>query len=136
MYLDDKRYAGPACHPPPAEVKGLPTQRELDAFPRMFTWGELKDIIRELHRPLEHGIAGARVLLWSQAIVLGGERGEMVPPGLARAAGAVRARRAGTWGSVWGRELGHEEGADELIRTMMQSVHATIEAWDFVDEDR
>ena len=47
VYLDDRRYPGPACHPPPGKVTGLPTQRELDAFPRMFTWGELKDIIRE-----------------------------------------------------------------------------------------
>jgi hypothetical protein len=34
-------------HPPPEDVKGLPTQAELDAQARMFTWGELKEIIRE-----------------------------------------------------------------------------------------
>lgn len=44
-YLNDHRYPGPATHPPPAQVHGLPTQAELDAYPRMFTWGELKEII-------------------------------------------------------------------------------------------
>lgn len=50
-----------------------------------------------------------------------------------RAAGSVRARRAGTWGCGWGREHGHEhvrrrEGADESVRTMLQGACRTIAA--------
>ncbi|WVQ77604.1 hypothetical protein IAR50_007292 [Cryptococcus sp. DSM 104548] len=46
IYNNDTRYPGPASHPAPPEVTGLPTQAELDAYPRLFTWGELKEIIR------------------------------------------------------------------------------------------
>jgi hypothetical protein len=45
-YLSDTRYPGPPSHPPPAFIEGIPTQADLDAYPRMFTWGELKEIIR------------------------------------------------------------------------------------------
>lgn len=44
-YLDDARYPGPATYPPPAQVRGLPTQAELEAYQRMFTWGDLKEIV-------------------------------------------------------------------------------------------
>lgn len=47
VYNGDTRYPGPKPHPPPAFIKGIPSQQELDAYPRMFTWGELKEIIRE-----------------------------------------------------------------------------------------
>ncbi|WVR04881.1 hypothetical protein IAU60_001893 [Kwoniella sp. DSM 27419] len=45
VYSDDTRYPGPPSHPPSASIQGLPTQAELDAYPRMFTWGDLKGII-------------------------------------------------------------------------------------------
>ncbi|WVW78067.1 hypothetical protein I302_100018 [Kwoniella bestiolae CBS 10118] len=45
FYLNDRRYPGPRAHDASAEITGLPTQEELDAYPKMFTWGELKDII-------------------------------------------------------------------------------------------
>ncbi|KAL7420630.1 hypothetical protein Q5752_004581 [Cryptotrichosporon argae] len=45
LYADDRRYPGPIAHPAPPTVTGLPTQAELDAHPRLFTWGELKGII-------------------------------------------------------------------------------------------
>ncbi|WVQ69614.1 uncharacterized protein L199_007834 [Kwoniella botswanensis] len=44
-YLDDTRYPGPKIHEASAEIAGLPTQDELDAYPRMYTWGELKEVI-------------------------------------------------------------------------------------------
>lgn len=47
IYDDDTRYPGPNVHPPPEYITGIPTQRELDAQARMFTWGELKGIVRE-----------------------------------------------------------------------------------------
>jgi hypothetical protein len=47
IYDDDTRYPGPKVHPPPEYITGIPTQRELDAQARMFTWGELKGIVRE-----------------------------------------------------------------------------------------
>ena len=47
VYNKDRRYPGPKAHPPPAHIKGIPTQDELDAFPRMFTWGELKAVVSE-----------------------------------------------------------------------------------------
>jgi len=47
IYDDDTRYPGPDVHPPPGYITGIPTQRELDAQARMFTWGELKGIVRE-----------------------------------------------------------------------------------------
>lgn len=45
VYADDTRYPPPAVHPPPDVIQGLPTQKELDSYPRLFSWGELKDII-------------------------------------------------------------------------------------------
>jgi len=48
VYNGDERYPGPTAHGPPAEIKGIPSQGEIDAFPRMFTWGELKEVVREL----------------------------------------------------------------------------------------
>lgn len=48
IYDADERYPGPSTYPPPEYVAGIPIQAELDAYPRMFTWGELKGIIREL----------------------------------------------------------------------------------------
>ena len=47
IYDDDTRYPGPDVHPPPGYITGIPTQRELDAQARMFTWGELKGIVGE-----------------------------------------------------------------------------------------
>ena len=47
VYDDDDRYPGPTIHPPPDHIQGIPTQAQLDAFPRMFTWGELKEIVCE-----------------------------------------------------------------------------------------
>ncbi|KAE8538175.1 hypothetical protein D1P53_005513 [Cryptococcus gattii VGV] len=45
IYNNDTRYPGPPIHPPPREITGLPTHEELDAYPRMFEWGELKEIV-------------------------------------------------------------------------------------------
>ncbi|WWC59817.1 uncharacterized protein I303_102379 [Kwoniella dejecticola CBS 10117] len=45
IYLNDRRYPGPNADEASKDIEGLPTQEELDAYPRMFTWGELKDII-------------------------------------------------------------------------------------------
>ncbi|WRT64469.1 uncharacterized protein IL334_001401 [Kwoniella shivajii] len=45
IYLSDRRYPGPDSHAASRDIQGLPTQAELDSYPRMFTWGELKDII-------------------------------------------------------------------------------------------
>jgi hypothetical protein len=50
VYDNDTRYPGPLVHPPPGYIKGIPTQAELDAQARMFTWGELKEIISMLTR--------------------------------------------------------------------------------------
>lgn len=47
IYDGDERYPGPIAHPPPAYITGIPNQAELDAQARMFTWGELKEIVRE-----------------------------------------------------------------------------------------
>jgi hypothetical protein len=47
VYCGDTRYPGPAYYPAPPEITGTPSQAELDAHPRLFTWGELKEIIRE-----------------------------------------------------------------------------------------
>lgn len=51
IYNNDERYPGPEAHPPPDYIKGIPTQAELDAYPRMFTWGELKGIVSECFLP-------------------------------------------------------------------------------------
>jgi hypothetical protein len=50
VYNGDERYPGPQAHLPPSDILGIPSQAELDAFPRMFTWGELKEIICECTR--------------------------------------------------------------------------------------
>ncbi|KAJ9121519.1 hypothetical protein QFC22_002137 [Naganishia vaughanmartiniae] len=36
---------GPTLFPPPPEITGIPTKAELDAYPRLNTWEQLKDII-------------------------------------------------------------------------------------------
>lgn len=46
-FKGDKRYPAPTVFPVPEIIKGIPTQEDLDAHPRLFTWGELKEIIRE-----------------------------------------------------------------------------------------
>ncbi|KAK4688936.1 hypothetical protein P7C73_g1149, partial [Tremellales sp. Uapishka_1] len=45
VYGDDRRYPGPVPHPAPVYIKGIPDQEELEAFPRMFTWGEFKEML-------------------------------------------------------------------------------------------
>jgi hypothetical protein len=50
IYNGDTRYPAPPAYAPPAGIGGIPTQAELDAFPKMFTWGELKEIVRESGR--------------------------------------------------------------------------------------
>jgi hypothetical protein len=47
VYQNDHRYPPPNIHQAPESIEGLPTVEELDAFPRMFTWGELKEIVSE-----------------------------------------------------------------------------------------
>lgn len=47
VWNNDCRYPGPKVHHLPGYVTGTPTDAELDAQPRLFTWGELKEIIRE-----------------------------------------------------------------------------------------
>lgn len=47
VYCNDNRYPGPEVHPIPDFIGGTPSQAELDAQPRLFTWGELKEIISE-----------------------------------------------------------------------------------------
>jgi hypothetical protein len=51
IYNNDTRYPGPKTYGAPSSISGLPTQEELDAFPRMFSWGELKAIVREWELP-------------------------------------------------------------------------------------
>lgn len=45
MYYDDYRYPGPSAHAAPTHIHGLPTDAELAVFPKLFTWGELKEIV-------------------------------------------------------------------------------------------
>jgi len=45
-FLNDRRYPAPKGFAAPSFIEGLPTQAELDACPRLFTWGEIKKIIR------------------------------------------------------------------------------------------
>ncbi|WVQ80947.1 hypothetical protein IAT38_003054 [Cryptococcus sp. DSM 104549] len=45
IYLNDHRYPGPAVYPPPPFITGIPTQEELDSYPKLFTWGEYKKMI-------------------------------------------------------------------------------------------
>lgn len=40
----------PARYPAPASIGGLPTQEELDALPRLFSWERLQEIIGENSR--------------------------------------------------------------------------------------
>ncbi|WVN87411.1 uncharacterized protein L203_102590 [Cryptococcus depauperatus CBS 7841] len=46
QYINDTRYPGPKVHPATDKV-GIPPLAELDAYPRLFTWGEIKDIIQK-----------------------------------------------------------------------------------------
>lgn len=81
IYLDDHRYPGPAAHPPPGFITGLPSQAELDAFPRMFTWGELKGIVRsnKLELLMRNRAMQARYDQWSSSMKLKyGSTGESV----------------------------------------------------------
>lgn len=50
VWNNDRRYPGPEVHPLPEYIKGVPTQPELDAMPRLFTWGELKEMICKCRR--------------------------------------------------------------------------------------
>ena len=70
IYLGDNRYPAPHVHPPPAQIKGIPTQAELDAFPRMFTWGELKEIVKsgDLERLGRNFALQRRYDVWTTAI--------------------------------------------------------------------
>lgn len=65
-YLNDGRYPGPSVHPLPANIEGTPTQVELDAYPRMFTWGELKETIRsgKLERLMRNKMMQERYDVW------------------------------------------------------------------------
>lgn len=47
IWGDDTRYPGPQAFELPDFISGVPTQAELDAQPRLFTWGELKEFISE-----------------------------------------------------------------------------------------
>lgn len=38
--------AGPPLHPPPEDVAGFPTLEDIHSYPVMFSWDDLKDIIR------------------------------------------------------------------------------------------
>jgi hypothetical protein len=38
---------GPKLYPPAPDIQGIPTKAELDAYPRLNTWEELKDTIGE-----------------------------------------------------------------------------------------
>lgn len=69
-YLSDHRYPGPSTHPCPSYIEGLPTQAELDAHPRMFTWGELKEIVTSgvLERLMRNKQMQERYDIWSMGI--------------------------------------------------------------------
>lgn len=47
VWNGDRRFPGPRVHALPAYISGVPTQAELDAHPRLFTWGELKEMLGE-----------------------------------------------------------------------------------------
>lgn len=53
IWGDDRRYPAPDAFGLPSFIDGVPSQAELDAQPRLFTWGELKDVIRALPRRLD-----------------------------------------------------------------------------------
>lgn len=61
QYGTDARYPGPQTHPPPAYIEGIPTQADLDGYPRIFTWGELKGIVREWCLSPVLGLAASRI---------------------------------------------------------------------------
>jgi hypothetical protein len=65
-YLSDTRYPGPPVHALPSHIHGVPTQAELDAFPRMFTWGELKEIVKsgDLEQLMRNKAMQARYDVW------------------------------------------------------------------------
>ncbi|CAK9780592.1 hypothetical protein CC85DRAFT_329197 [Cutaneotrichosporon oleaginosum] len=46
IWDNDTRYPAPAAFELPPFITGVPSQAELDAQPRLFTWGELKDVIQ------------------------------------------------------------------------------------------
>ncbi|CED83152.1 Protein of unknown function DUF3605 [Phaffia rhodozyma] len=37
---------GPKLHPAPSDIEGLPTKEDIESYPVMFTWEELKKIIK------------------------------------------------------------------------------------------
>ncbi|WVQ80946.1 hypothetical protein IAT38_003053 [Cryptococcus sp. DSM 104549] len=45
IYLNDHRYPGPAVHPVPPFIAGIPKQEEIDFYPKLVIWGELKRAI-------------------------------------------------------------------------------------------
>lgn len=47
VWNGDERYPGPEVYGLPDFISGTPTHAELDAQPRLFSWGELKEIISE-----------------------------------------------------------------------------------------
>ncbi len=67
IYINDTRFPGPAVYPPPGFITGIPSQDELDAYPRMFTWGELKEIVRMSSLSSSHPLSFrplSRLLKW------------------------------------------------------------------------
>ncbi|OCF33737.1 hypothetical protein I316_04449 [Kwoniella heveanensis BCC8398] len=70
IYLNDRRYPGPTYHPASEDIAGLPTQEELDAYPRMFTWGELKQTIVDgrLENLMRNKEMQARYNSWTKGI--------------------------------------------------------------------
>ncbi|WVQ98367.1 hypothetical protein IAU59_005490 [Kwoniella sp. CBS 9459] len=70
VYLNDRRYPGPSYHPASDDITGLPTQEELDAYPRMFTWGELKQTIIDgrLENLMRNKEMQARYNSWTKGI--------------------------------------------------------------------
>ncbi|OCF53979.1 hypothetical protein L486_08536 [Kwoniella mangroviensis CBS 10435] len=69
-FLDDARYPGPSIHEASAEIAGLPTQDELDAYPRMYTWGELKEVIvsGQLEKLMRNKEMQVRYNIWMNGI--------------------------------------------------------------------
>ncbi|OCF40891.1 hypothetical protein I317_05341 [Kwoniella heveanensis CBS 569] len=70
IYHNDRRYPGPTYHPASEDITGLPTQEELDAYPRMFTWGELKQTIVDgrLENLMRNKEMQARYNSWTKGI--------------------------------------------------------------------
>ncbi|GMK53531.1 hypothetical protein CspeluHIS016_0101170 [Cutaneotrichosporon spelunceum] len=46
IWDSDTRYPAPEAFELPSFIEGVPTQAEFDAQPRLYTWGELKDVIK------------------------------------------------------------------------------------------